>query len=403
MKIFKGFFVAATTAAVCTMTSCMNNDVPALDLVQLANEQEASAEAVELGDITEPTTYKFVVKSSTEVMLDIDGSRVTTGTSYSGSAGMYSEIKIKAVATAQAIKNGYSSETINKTVKLDANGKNIYIDVPKLASNSQTVKVSDAKAQASANGSATITNSNENKRLSYSASTTANLELTSSALSKIGDDKSLAIDVENASTGKITQVLETESVEEDFAVMVVRNGVKGVSLGENAKLTINNSNFESGMVFTCSANNETKSVENNSEIEFNVNKLDDYTISCNVVTRLDEITDDTPAKGLLDVAQGGTRVVTYYTKSGYECDYNSNEFITKYLNAKFGAYTDKGKQTIEIVNNDKHASVPYEINQKVYHYTVMFGSLAIQVKVYGPHTIDINKDAATRYNVNQNL
>jgi hypothetical protein len=399
MKIFKGFFVVAATAAVFTMTSCMDNSLPSLDLVQLANEQEASAQSVKLGEIFESTTYKYVVKASTKVALNIDGSRVATNNVYEGSAGMYSEIKIKAVA----IDNGFSRDTIYKTVKLDANGKNIYIDVPKLASKSQTVKVSDAKVQASANGNATITNSNENKHLSYSASTTANLVLTSSALSKIADDKSLAIDVENASTGMITQALETEAVKEKFAVMVVRNGVKGVSLGEDVKLTINNSNFERGMSFTCSANNETKTIEKDSEINLNVNKLDDYTISCNVVTRLDEITDDIPSKGLLDVGTGGKRTVTYYTKSGYECDYKSNEFITKYLNAKFGAFTDKAKQTIDIENNEGRASVPYEVNQKVYHYTIIFGSLAIQVKAYGPHTIDINKDAATRYNVNHDL
>lgn len=396
MKIFRGLLALAATTATLSMTSCMNNDLPAIEFNQNSGNDNTEVVNVKIGEIKLSKTYKYTVKSSTDVKLFIDDALVNTGSLYNkGEKTMGSEIKIKAIA----INDGYSKQEIVKTVKLDANGKVIYLDIPKLASKSSTIAASDAKAKASTDGSVTIENSSSNKSLSYKASTTADLVLSNTAISRVADDKTLAIDVENASTNTIRQEI-CENAEEDFDVMVVRSASKDVKLGENATVTINNSNFEKGMIFKTSAKNEEKVVENDATISFDINELKDYTISCHAVITLDDVTDDdTPAKGFFDVPVGGTKTITYYTKSGYTCVYQTNEFITKYLDAKFGAYTEQGKQVVTIENNDQHANVPYTINQKLYHYTVSFGSTSVKITVYGADDLVIDAEKAEKYKV----
>ena len=393
MKIFRGFIALAATAATLTMSSCMDNSIPTFPVLT-NNLTEEETVSVKLGTITESDTYKFTIKSSTNVNLYIDGSRVAVAKSYEKKKN--SEITIKAVATSAE----YSNVEVIKKVKLDANGKVIYIDIPKLAKNTNAVKASDAKATANANGSVEIDNSSANQKLSYSASTTANIVLSKNAVSSIADDNTLAIDVESASTANIEQELSTEGVEEDFDVMVIRSATKNVSLGESAKVTVNNSNFEKGMIFKCSNKNEELVIKEDSKISFDVNELNDYTISCHAIVMLDSISRAVPLEGRFTVPYGTTDI-TYNTRSGYICEYGSNEFITKYLNAKFGSYTENGTQTVKISNTEQKAkaSVPYKVTQKLYYYTIKFGDISVKVQVYGEDDLEIITDKAERYNV----
>lgn len=391
MKIFRGFLALAATAAAFTMSSCMDNSIPSVSLTSNLVKDETAT--VKLGTITQSDNYTFTIKASTKVNLYVDGARVAVANSYKGEKKKNSEITIKA----DAVSEEYSNVEVTKKVKMDANGKVIYIDIPKIAKGTKTIIASEAKAKAEANGSVAIDNSTTNQKLSYSAATKANIVLSKSAVSNIADDKTLSIDVENASTANIEQVLSTEGVEEDFDVMVIKSATKKVSLGESAKVTVNNSNFEKGMIFKCSNKNEEMVVKEDAKISFDVNELNDYTISCHAIVMLDSISDAVPLEGRFTVPATKPDV-TYNTRSGYTCEYNSNEFITKYLNAKFGAYTENGTQTVKIVTDQK-VSVPYKITQKLYHYTVKFGEISIKVKVYGEDELEIITDKAEKYNI----
>lgn len=384
--------MAALYAALVSLSSCMNSNLPIIEIMPENDQANNSENYVKLGTITKSSTYKYTVKVSTNAEIYIDNIRVAVASNYDkGDKSKNSIIKIKAIATTA----DYSNVPVEKFVKLDTNGKEIYIDIPKLASKTTTTTAASAKSAASSNGSIKISNSTTNQSFAYNAKTTASLTLTSAALSSVADDKVLGFDIENAASGDIKQENQTQT-EEFFNVMTVKATALGTKLGEASKLEINNSNFESGMVFKSSSDSKDIVIDEASNISFNINEMKDYTISCQARILLLDSMEATPVQGFFDVPVGN-KSITYNTKSGYICDYTTNEFINKYLTAKFGSYTEQGKQTITIVNNSERANVPYKITQKIYLYQVSFGSITVKVNVYGPDNIEIDSDKAERY------
>jgi len=396
MKKFRGTTLAAMSAAVLSLSSCMSNSLPSIDFLQNRTEEDESVTYVKLGDVTTSNTYNYSIKVSTSAQIYVDGSRVAVSNSYDkGESKVGSTITVKAIATS----SDFSKVPVEKTVTLDTNGKTIYIDIPKAATKTSTIEASTAKSTAKANGSINITNSAANQSLAYQAKTSASLNLTSAAISNISDDKKLGIDIENASTCDIMQK-NVEYSEEFFNVMTVRSSAYGTKLNETSKLTINNSNFEAGMIFKSSAESSEKAVSTSSNIDFDINELSDFTISCQVRVQLVDSIDDNEVKGFLAVPLGN-KSVTYNTKAGYTCAYVANEFINKYLTAKFGTFTDQAKQYVTISNNSDKANVPYTVAQKIYIYKVSFGSITVDVNVYGPDHLTIDTNKAEKYTVSK--
>ncbi len=395
MKSLGYLRISAIAISVFSLASCYNNDVPEIRLDSNPQQNQTNEELrVKLGTITPSKNYTYKIDAGTTVEWYIDGTKKTTGSTFEGEKVKDSQIKIEVIAQSSA----YSSKKIEKIVQLDVNGKIIKLDIPKVSKNPTKTSATVAKNDANSKGSTTIENSTANKSLAYNAPTTASMILPKEAISLVGNDKEFYIDIENVATGNTIQ--DQLVREEFFNIMTIKCGTPGVKLQSDADIKISNSNVEKGMVFKCSSNNEEVKASETGNIVVKTNELDDLTLSCKVRSELIDSTEVIKDEGFFTVAVGNP-TITYYTKSGYTCDFKNNEFITKYLTAKFGEYTENAKQTIKISNGDTKAQVPYSLEQKVYKYKVHFGDLTVDVRSFGPDKLNIEVDKAVKFNIDK--
>lgn len=391
MKNFGILKISAIAISAFAMASCMNNELPSIEIDGNPETSKDNEELrVVIGTVTPSTEYSYQVEASTKVEWYIDGTKKTTGSTFEGSKAKNSEIKIKATA----ISDDYSKVTIEKTVKLDVNGKIIKLDIPRISKNPDKIGAIAARYEANAKGKIDVVNAVSNRSLAYAAATTATMALTIDAIGKVGNDKELYINVENAPTDKITQDLSAK--EEFFDIMTIKCGAPGVALGADADITIENSNIEKGMIFKCSSNGNEVQATESGKVVVKTKEMNDLTLSCQVRVEFVDSATVNKDEGFFTVTVGNP-AITYFTRSGFVCDYDKNEFITKYLTAKFGQYTENAKQTVKIANNDSKAHVPYSLEQKIYKYKLHFGDLIIDVSAYGPDKLTIEADKAEKF------
>lgn len=395
MKSLGYLKISAIAISVFALASCMSNEVPDIILDSNPQQNQTNEELrVKLGTITPSKNYTYKIDAGTTVEWYIDGTKKTTGSTFEGEKAKDSQIRIEAIAQSST----YSSKKIEKIVLLDVNGKVIKLDIPKVSKNPAKTGAIAARYEANANGSITIENSTANKSLAYIAPTNASLILPKEAIGLVGNDKEFYIDVENAATDNTTQ--DQLAKEEFFNIMIIKCGTPGTKLQSDADIKISNSNVEKGMIFKCSSNNEEVKASETGNIVVKTNELDDLTLCCKARIELIDSTEVIKDEGFFTVAVGNP-TITYYTKSGYTCDFKNNEFITKYLTAKFGEYTENAEQTIKISNSDTKAQVPYSLEQKVYKYKVHFGDLTVDVRSFGPDKLTIEVDKAVKFSIDR--
>ncbi|MCR5313838.1 MAG: hypothetical protein K6E54_09435 [Bacteroidaceae bacterium] len=381
MKYIKFSFGAMLCAATCMFSSCYESGLQSLELNtdSLKNQEEATTVKINQSDVTYPTDYTYSITANSSADIVVNNSKVTQGSSYKGSAKVGTLLNIEATSRS-------TSETITKMVTLDANGKKIVIDFQRDGSKTNK-KVSNALNSAATDGAVTIYGTS--KQL-YSNAITSYITFSEKALNAaisngLSTEDNLLIQPKNPTSSTIAQNLD--AVTENIDLLTITTSPENIKLGsETATIALTSENFEKNMSFSCEGIGKIEMMDAHT-IQFDVNELKDYTITADVKVEYngtDSITDGNYFKVPI-----GNQDITYYTKSGYTCTYTSNDFINKYLKAKFGEYTDKAVRTIKIRNTQQTASVRYEICQAVHHYKVYFGDMKLDVDVYGGDRITV--------------
>ena len=386
MKFSKCLMAAIMFATASTFSACYESDYQAISIDADALDKQKEAATVNVDSVVEYSKqYTYSISANENADITVDGARVTTGKTFKSAADTNKVINIIA-------KNNTTGEVLNKKVTLDTNGKIISLDFPKV-NKTTNLTVAKAKEKAAADGEVSLKNSGT---ISYTKSTIATLTMSEAALQKavkdLSDDSSIALTIERPTTTEICQNLS--NIEESYDVLTI-SCTPNKSLGtENATLKITNENFEKGMEFNCkeAVNGENVVSENGSDLTFEINKLQDVTISCNVKVQLISV-DTLKTEDYFNVSLGN-KSINYNTKSGYKCSYTENDFINKYLTAKFGTYTENATRSVVITNKDRLAKVPYTLKQAYYTYNVYFGSVKVIVNVFGKDVLQVHTNKA---------
>ncbi len=401
MKYVKFLSMVMASMTACIVSSCYESSFESIPLDENLNKTSSVVSvAIDSNYVKISDQYSYTIKASSSANIYVNGAKKTLGVSFSSKEKEGTLLTIKAVSAS-------TGETIEKSVLLDSNGKIITIDFTMTASAGTGTLVEKAAATAAEEGSVTITNAKaKNQTKQYSAATTASLTLTKSALDKAvaGSLKStdtLSIYVVNPTSTATKQNLS--DIVEDFPVMTVKTGSTAANFGsESANVKIESANFEENMTFFCEelGDNSEVTLSDGGVYEFSTSKLTDFTIKTKVKVEL--VKTDTLKSELYFVVPLGNNKLTYATKAGYECTYQSNEFINSYLDAKFGAFREDATRDVTIVNQDQKARVPYTLKQVMYTYNVYFGEVRVVVNVYGADYITVHSSQATKYNSTTN-
>lgn len=412
MKKIHFLLGALMLASTSVFTSCFSNDIPEIVINGNAGGGTTGSDGVQIGDVIPAENYTFTIICNVTANIYINGSRVASSSKYIGKGGIGEKILIKANTTVP----GFSEDEIVKELTLDSNGKIVRLNFAKIPTSATAsdlmpyaLSVNDANSMTNPSNpgfkadTLYVENKKENKKEPYPGKITdARMaiynDLVTNAISKGIDPKMLfTITAREAVLTGIDQNVKEGS--EWFPVLTLICTPDGADFGDKpAIVTVKNPNFERGMRFQCLGAVQDAAVisnKNGGEVTMKFPHFSDYIIESQAnVKKVGESTIKT--QSLLDCKVGNHKY-TYMVYSGCKYDYDTNDFINKYLVAKFGPKAFEGSGEITISNLSSRATIPYTITQKVYKYKVEFGDITVNVDVYGPEDVFVDTDNAVIY------
>jgi len=411
MKKTKFLLGALMLISTSVLTSCFSNDIPEI-VINGGGGSGSTEDNVKINqdDIYKSNSYSYSIQSNISAHINVNGSLVVAGTSYSGKGGIGDEITI----TATPDVKGYGPATIEKKVKLDTNGKSIKIvfvkeSVSIFDSFPYSISLQDAFDKTDETNAATfvsnpivVKNAPANRYEAYS-STSTDLTMTVShatvetAMKNLSGDKVLNVAAKGVALTDVKQNLE--NVDEWFPVMVIETEPDGAQFGSNpVTVEVTNKYFEKAMNFRCEdAVNGKVKVSDNGKVSVDFAHFSDHVIETEATVVLDNNATSTITTQTLIDCKIGNQAYNYFLYSGWKCDFaQQNEIIKNYLDAKFGPYSYAARGEVTISNLSARASVPITITQTVYTYHVYFGTIDLTVTVYGPEDknspfVDVDK------------
>lgn len=423
MKKTKFLLGALMLISTSVLTSCFSNDIPEI-VINGGGGSGSTEDNVKINqdDIYKSNSYSYSIQSNISAHINVNGSLVVAGTSYSGKGGIGDEITI----TATPDVKGYGPATIEKKVKLDTNGKSIKIvfvkeSVSIFDSFPYSISLQDAFDKTDETNAASfvsnpivVKNAPANRYEAYS-STSTDLTMTVShatvetAMKNLSGDKVLNVAAKGVAITEVKQNLE--NVDEWFPVMVIETQPDGAKFESNpVTVEVTNKYFEKAMNFRCvdpsdptckkdddAVVNNQVSVLGDGKISMKFNHFSDHVIATEATVVLDNNATSTITTQTLIDCKIGNQAYNYFLYSGWKCDFaQQNEIIKNYLDAKFGPYSYAARGEVTISNLSARASVPITITQTVYTYHVYFGTIDLTVTVYGPEDknspfVDVDK------------
>ena len=401
LNFLLGTLLLASTSV---FTSCFSNDIPSIVISGSQGGGNNNNDGVTLGEISQSSNYNYTILCNVAADIRVGKSyesvtKVSSTLSYMGKGGIGEKIYIKATTSVP----GYTKDEIKKIVTLDTNGKVIRLTFAKNPSEATTVdkdrryaiSLNEAKEKTVGGNSVFVENTPENKMEPYpSVTTDLKMEIVNSmnnnalnsgtpgeALYTVTAKEAVMSDIE-ANIGDVDP--------EWFPVLTIMCKPDGAQFGASpAKVVAKNKYFATGMVFRCkgAVKDVAELDPNGGSVTMQFSHFSDYIIESEVKVHYESVRE-IETQTLLD-CKVGNHTYNYFVYSGCQYDDHSNEFINKYLEAKFGKYQYAAKGEFVISNLSQRATVPYTVRQKVYTYRVTFGKIPYSVDVYGPEKLFI--------------
>lgn len=415
MRKFNFLFGALLLASASLFTSCFSNDIPSIVINGSAGGGDNGKE-VKIEKVTQSNNYTYTIMCNAAADIRVGKNfdnlqKVASTLSYTGKGGIGERICIRVTPNVP----GYVTDTIKKEITLDTNGKVIYLTFAKNPSEQTTadpnrkyaIPLNEALEKTADGSHIFIENTPANKKEPYPTRTTdvkmeITHQMTENALANGASGESLySITAKEAVMTGVKCNLDP--VEEWFPVLSVMCKPDGANFvkasTDPATVIVTNKDFESDMSFCCDGSSSFSVAPEGGSVTMKFNHFSDYTIKSFVKIERDEANDDIVETKTLLEAKVGNLTYNYFVYSGCKRDglYMDNEFINKYLEAKYGKFRYEGKGEITVENTSQRATVSYTVTQKVYGYKATFGSLVIRFQVYGPEEIVVDVDKAVVY------
>jgi len=397
-------------------TSCFSNDIPSIVISGSTGVNGTGGDGVSIGEVSQSSNYTYSVICNVAADIRVGESfdkvtKVSSTSSYTGKGGIGEKVYIIASTSV----NGYTKDEIRKVVTLDSNGKVITLTFAKNPSEQTTsnlpyaITLDEAKEKTASGDVIYVENTKANKREPYPAKVTdVKMTVTNQMVTNALSNGSKGSDLLSVTAKEAVMTGVNENVEtttEWFPVLNIMCKPDGAKFNDSpAKVTVTNPYLEKGMNFRCpgAVGDLAVLAAEGGSIDMQFAHFSDYIVESEVKVELkrDEngnpVTETIKTQTLLD-CKIGNHTYNYFVYSGCEYADHSNEFVNKYLEAKFGqkAYSAKGEFTVS--NLSSEATVPYTVTQVVNVYVVTFGSVPYTVKVYGPEEIYVDKTNATIY------
>ena len=405
MKKFKFLFGALLLASTSVLTSCFSNDIPSIVINGNQGQGQGSI-PVELGEISQSSNYTYTIVCNVAADIRVgksfsDVQKVSSTLTYTGKGGIGEKIYIVASTTVP----GYTTAKIEKVVTLDSNGKVITLTFAKNPTEQTTadadrkyaIPLNEAKEKTADGSHIFVENTPANKKEPYPNRTTdVKMEITNpmtnSALANGASGESLyTITGMQAVMNGVNSNLD-DVPGEWFPVLGLRCNPDGAKFGDAnpAVVTVTNKDFETDMTFRCKGaiGDAVSNVPQGGSVTVKFSHFSDYVIESEVRIVCLKETETVETKSLLD-CKIGNLTYKYFVYSGCEYSYHDNEFINRYMEAKFGKKQYAGTGEFTVSNQYQRATVPYTVKQVKTKYRAYFGELQIDFWVYGPEEIEV--------------
>lgn len=408
LNLLCGALVLVSTSV---LTSCFSNDIPSIVISGSQGGGATGTDGVQIGTIEQASNYNYSIVCNVAADIRVgksfdDVQKVSSASTYSGKGGIGEKIYI----VASTSTSGYTKDEIRKVVTLDSNGKVIRLTFAKDATEATAssafpyaISLDDANAKTAGGGVIYIENTIPNKREPYPNTTTdVKMEISNPMVINAFANGSKGSDLFTitAKQAVMTGINENvESVTEWFPVLNIMCHPDGAKFGDSpAKAIVTNQYLEKGMNFRCkgAVNDQAVLAPNGGSVTMQFAHFSDYIVESEAQVERTGVVEEVKTQTLLD-CKVGNHTYKYFVYSGCDYDYHSNEFINKYLEAKFGQKAYAGTGEITISNLSSRATIPYTVTQTKVQYKVTFGSLPMYVWVYGPEEVEVDTDNAVIY------
>lgn len=411
MKKLNFLFGALLLASTSVFTSCFSNDIPSIVINPSQGPTNRENDGVSIAQITQSSNYAYTIQCNVAADIRVGKSyesvqKVSSTSSYTGKGGVGEKIYIMATTSVP----GYTTEPVKKTVTLDANGKVVTITFAKNPSEATSVdanrkyaiSLNEAKEKTADGREISIENTEVNKKEPYpNGKTDVHMYITNpmtvNALNAGTPGEALyTITAKEAVMSGVNQDLNEGP--EWFPVLGLMCKPDGAQFGSSpARVVVNSPYFEKGMNFRCVGAVDNKVIldANGGSVSMKFPHFSDYIIESEVTVEKIGI-DSIKTQTLLD-CKVGNLTYTYFVYSGCDYDYHANEFMNKYLEAKFGKKKFESKGEFTVSNLSSRATIPYTITQAVHKYKVTFGDIPILVNVYGKEDLYVDTTKAVIY------